>query len=109
MNTHAEGIWIIDSNAITLYVNGTMAEILGTSTADLMGNPSFQYVYPEDVTAAQRLFDSKQRGDSAPFHFRLRRKDGFAIWVDVQGTPMHNVAGEFLGIVGTFRVSERQG
>ena len=108
MEKAMDGIWIIDSTASTLYANAVMAEILGTTVTDLIGKPSFEYVFPEDADAAQKLFDSKQRGDPAPFHFRLRRKDGSAIWVEVQGTPMHNVSGEFLGIVGTFRVSERQ-
>jgi PAS domain S-box-containing protein len=44
----------------------------------------------------------------APFYFRFRREDGSAIWVDVQGMPMRNVAGEFTGIVGTFRMSDPQ-
>jgi PAS domain S-box-containing protein len=85
-----------------------MAEILGTTTAEMIGKPSFTYVYPEDSESAQKLFENKQRGDSNPFHFKLRRTDGSSIWVDVQGTPMQNAKGEFIGIVGTFSVSERQ-
>ena len=108
MKDGRDGIWIIDSDASTLYANAAMAEILGEDAAQLTGKPSFDYLFPEDVEAAQQLFDSKQRGNMTPFRFRLRRKDGSAIWVDVQGTPMHNVEGEFLGIVGTFRVAEEQ-
>ncbi len=66
---------------------------------------SFAYVYPEDSAAAQRLFNAKSRGDAKPFHFKLRRIDGSAIWVDVQGTPLRNAAGLFNGFVGTFTVS----
>src|SRR5260370_42122542 len=51
------------------------------------------YVFPDDVNAAQRLFEATIRGDTNPFHFKLRRSDGSAVWVDVQGTPMHNAAG----------------
>jgi PAS domain S-box-containing protein len=109
MPNHPDGIWIIDANARTLYANAAMAEILGITPPDLIGQPSFEFVFPEDAPAAQKLFDSKQRGDANPFHFKLRRKDGSPIWVDVQGTPMHNAAGEFLGIVGTFSVSALQG
>jgi PAS domain S-box-containing protein len=104
-----DGIWIIDSDARTLYANAAMAEILGTTTSELIGKPSFEYVFPEDAAAAQALFDSKQRGEASPFHFKLRRKDGSSIWTDVQGTPMRNAKGEFIGIVGTFSVSEKQG
>ena len=85
-----------------------MGEILGAVPAEMIGEPSFTYLFPEDVAAAQRLFDAKSGGDSKPFHFRLRRKDGAEIWVDVQGTPMRKASGEFNGIVGTFTVSREQ-
>ena len=100
-----DGIWIINVEANTVYANERMAEILGTSPAEMMGRPSFTYVFPEDVEAAKHLFDSKTRGDSSRFHFKLRRQDGSAVMVDVQGTPMHNAKGVFQGIVGTFSVS----
>ena len=103
----SDGLWIIDADAKTLFANTAMAEILGVTIAEMIGESSFAYLYPEDVATAQRLFDGKRRGDSNPFHFRLRRKDGSAIWVDVQGTPLSNAAGDFLGIVGTFSVSNR--
>jgi PAS domain S-box-containing protein len=100
-----DGIWIVDVNGQTVYANQRMAEILGTTPAEMIGHPSFDYVFPEDVPAAQRLFDAKKRGDINPFHFRLRCKDGSDVPVDVQGTPMYNAAGNFTGIVGTFSVS----
>lgn len=108
MGKNPDGIWIIDSDARTLYANTAMADILGTTPGELIGKPSFAYVFEEDAPAAQKLFESKQRGEATPFHFKLRRKDGSSIWVDVQGTPMKNAAGEFIGIVGTFSVSETQ-
>lgn len=103
-----DGIWIIDSNARTLYANAAMGQILGVDAGELIGQPSFDYVFPEDASAAAKLFESKVHGDTNPFHFKLRRKDGSSIWVDVQGTPMRNAAGEFIGIVGTFSVSAQQ-
>jgi len=101
-----DGIWIIDAHANTLYANDRMAEILGTTVTELTGKPSFEYVFPKDVERAQGLFSRKKSGDSEPFFFHLRRKDGSPIAVDVQGTPMHGPGGEFIGIVGTFRVVE---
>jgi PAS domain S-box-containing protein len=58
----SDGIWIIAANAITLYANSRMAEILGTTVDDLIGQPSFDYVFPEDLGAAQELFDRKKNG-----------------------------------------------
>lgn len=109
MPKQPDGIWIIDSEARTLYANAAMADILGTTPSELIGKHSFDYIFPEDAAAAQKLFEAKTRGDTNPFHFKLRRKDGSSIWTDIQGTPMRNAAGEFIGIVGTFSVSAQQG
>jgi len=108
MDNLLDGLWIINAEANTLYASDRMAEILGTTPAEMKGQPSFGYVFPGDVDAAQRLFDAKRTGSRSPFHFRLRRKDGSAIWVDVVATPLYNAAGVFTGIVGTFTVSTDQ-
>ena len=105
MEKSQDGIWIIDAEGKTVYANQRMADLLGESPTELIGQPSFMYVFPEGAPSAQRLFQAKTRGDANPFHFKLRRKDGSAVWADVQGTPMYNAAGGFKGIVGTFTVS----
>jgi len=102
--SHKDGIWIIDIDARTVYVNERMAAILGTSPVEMLGAPSFTYVYPEDQNAAQRLFNFKKEGDAETFKFRLRRQDGSPVWVNVQGTPKYDARGKFSGIVGTFSV-----
>src|SRR5215469_3957106 len=68
--------WIMDSDGSTLYANSSMGEILGADPTELLGKTSFAYVFPEGPEAAGRLFESKQKRDVNPLHFRLRRKDG---------------------------------
>jgi PAS domain S-box-containing protein len=104
MEKPQDGIWIIGADARTAYANERMAAMLGTSRSEMIGQPSFDYVFPADVEAAQRLFDVKKGGSAKPFRFRLRRKDGTELWVDVQGTPIFDTVGVFVGIVGTFSV-----
>lgn len=99
------GIWIIDAEGKSVYVNPRMAEIVGANLYDMVGKPLLNFVFPEDVEGVQPLFTGKKRGDLAPFHFRLRRREGSAVWVNVVVTPMHSAAGDFKGIVGTFSVS----
>lgn len=106
MDNHRDGVWIIDAGAQTTYANERMAELLGTSLSEMIGQPSFAYLFPADVEAAQHLFDVKKGGAPNPFRFRLRKKDGSALFVDVQGTPLHDTAGVFTGIVGTFSLSK---
>lgn len=104
-----DGLWIINSQGATVYVNEDMAAMLGTTTSDLLGKDSFLFVFPEDLDAAKELFASKQAGSRAPFRFKLRRLDGCPVWTDVQPTPMRNASGQFIGIVGSFTVSAFQG
>ena len=89
-----------------MFANERMTEILGAKLSEMLDQPSFAYVFPEDVPAAQALFEAQGRGNANPFRFKLRRKDGSGIWVDVQANPTHNAEDTFKGIVGTFTVSE---
>jgi PAS domain S-box-containing protein len=61
MPTQSEGIWIIDASARTLYANAAMADILGTIPADLIGQPSFEYVFPEDARGAKAFREQTAR------------------------------------------------
>jgi len=105
-NPTQDGIWIIDADGRTSYVNERMAEILGECRSEIVGRSSFDYIFPDDLHAAQHLFDAKRDGDIRAFGFKLRRKDGTAVLVEVQGTPMFSAAGAFKGIVGTFTISD---
>lgn len=104
LSKHRAGIWIIDNQGNTTFANGRMAEILETTPEAMKGRPSFDHVFPEDVATAQKLFSAKQRGDMDPFEFRIRTAKNRAVWVEVQGTPMHDGNSTFQGIVGTFTV-----
>jgi len=108
MSPHKDGIWTIDAEGKTVFASDRMAEILGTTAAEMIGQPSFEFVFPEDAEAAQRLFLAKQRGDIDPFEFRIRRADGSPVFVRVQGTPMFDEDGSFRGIVGTFSVIQER-
>jgi PAS domain S-box-containing protein len=101
-NKIQDGIWIIDADGRTSYVNERMAEILGVSCSEVLGQSSFDFVFPDDIGAARHLFQARKIGHVSPFQFKLRRKDGSAISVDVQGAPMFTETGEFKGVVGTF-------
>jgi two-component system cell cycle sensor histidine kinase/response regulator CckA len=103
------GIWTIDAAGNTTFASEIMAEMLRTTVEDMIGKPSFQFVFPEDVETARELFEGKARGDTKPFEFRIRRADGTPAWVMIQGTPMRDETGRFLGIIGTFQAMHREG
>lgn len=52
MKNPRNGIWIIDADARTTYANEGMAEILGTSQSEMIGQSPFAYLFPSDVETA---------------------------------------------------------
>ena len=97
------GIWIVDAAGKTVFADDQMAAILGVATrAEVIGSPSYTYIFPEDLDTIRRMFESKKYGDSEAHECRLRRKDGSAVLVHVQVTPMKNEVGEFSGAVSIF-------
>jgi hypothetical protein len=73
-----------------------------------VGATVIQLRIPRRCGSSPKFVGSEDAWRYKPFQFKLRRKDGSPIWVDVQGTPMHNAAGVFQGIVGTISVSTKR-
>jgi PAS domain S-box-containing protein len=96
-----EGIWIIDQNGLTEYINDRGAEILGYTAAEMMGRSPVDFFHPEDrEAAAQRIHHRPQRNST--LEVRYRRKDGSAIWAHLSRSPFLDADGKHLGTLGMF-------
>lgn len=102
VETSAEGIWVIDAESRTTYVNRRMTEMLGSTVQDMLGRCPNDFLFAEDLEAARTLFRLKRQGDDRPFDFRLRRTDGAAIWCSIANRPLYAQGGQFLGVLGMF-------
>ena len=97
------GIWIVDVDGKTVFVDDQMARLLGEpSRWEIIGHPSSRYIFPEDLDAVHRMFERKKRGDRSAHQCRLRRKDGSAVLVEIQGSALHNEQGQFNVVVSMF-------
>ncbi|KAB8330328.1 response regulator [Scytonema tolypothrichoides VB-61278] len=97
VETASEGIWIIDAQTRTTYVNPQMAQILGYTPEDMLGRCLFEFIYDADRSQAQRYLQRGQQGIAGQFEFCLRRKDGTPVWILSNTSPMLNENGEFIG------------
>jgi PAS domain S-box-containing protein len=104
-----DGIWVVDPQGHTIFNNKRMAEILGADTESLSEQSCFECVFPEDLPEAQRQFAQGMGGKRQPFDFRLRRKDGTAIWVSISCGPVSDASGVVVGLLGLFaEITERK-
>ena len=94
-----DGIWAIDSELHTSFVNTRMAEMLGYSPQEMMGRGLYDFLFPEDVPAEQDAIRRRRSGVSEEFELRYRRKDGSPLWARIATSPILAADGTFQGAV----------
>ena len=94
VETANEGIWAVDREVRTIYVNQLMADMLGYSQEEMQGRPVMDFLFPEDQADHQEKIDHRVRGK---YEQRLRRQDGSELWTIVSVRALKGEAGEFQG------------
>ena len=94
-----DGIWAIDAQFRTRFVNRRMAKMLGYSSEEMAGRSFLEFMFPEDVPAEREALARRRRGVSEEFEIRYRRKDGAELWARVSTAPIFGKRGEFEGAI----------
>ena len=100
VDTAREGIWLIDAEAKTSFVNRRMAEMLGYTVEEMLGRSMFNFMDEEARAEAERNFQRRQQGVEEQHDFRFLRKDGSDFWAIVTTNPIFTETGEFNGALG---------
>jgi PAS domain S-box-containing protein len=92
-----DGVWLVGEDGKTTYANAAMAELLGTSTAEMHGRDITEFLDPklwDDVAA----FLNRQRVQSGErMELQFRRADGGDLFGVVAGSPITTPDGVFVG------------
>jgi PAS domain S-box-containing protein len=109
VETSMEGIWLLDAEARTVYVNLRMAELLGYTAEEMLGRPLFDFLGAEARSAAERAFERRKQGVAEQYELRFRRKDGADLWTIISANSISDSAGRFAGSIGMVTdISERK-
>ncbi len=109
VETANEGIWLIDAEGKTTFVNKTMAEMLGCSPEEMIGRNLFDFMEEEEVAQAKTLLRRRREGIAEQHDFKFCRKDGFELWTIISTNPIFDQSGEFLGALGMITdITERK-
>jgi len=93
VETAAEGVWQIDENEVTTFVNPRMAEILGVSIEEIVGVSIYRFVAPEEQAAAAASIEHLRIGERIQFERRLARADGTFADTLITTSPMTGADG----------------
>ena len=76
-----EGVWLMAADARTVYVNPSMARLLGDTGERLVGVSLFEFVSDEWLPVARRAFEQRGLPGTARYQLKLKRRDGSEVWV----------------------------
>ncbi|MBN1205075.1 MAG: PAS domain S-box protein [Myxococcaceae bacterium] len=97
VETAHEGVWTADAEGRTTYVNRFLANLLGYSIEEMLGRPIFDFMDEEAQREAARQLELRRQGHPAMLELRQRHKDGSAIWVQVNASPLQDEQGRYIG------------
>jgi PAS domain S-box-containing protein len=109
VETSNEGIWTMDKNFYTVYLNPVMAEMLGYKTEEMTGRPVTDFMFPEDLNHHNEKMEKYQKGMDGKYERRFRRKDGTELWTIVSATALFDKEKGFQGSFAMFTdITERR-
>ncbi len=97
VETTQEGVWMVDAQARTTFVNQRMAEMLGYTPNEMMGRPLFDFMDQEAIRQAEKNFERHKQGVKEVHDFRFQRKDGSFVWTLVSTNPLEDKQQRFVG------------
>jgi len=97
VETAQEGIWMVDAEANTTYVNHHLAEMFGYTRDAMLGRSVFDFVDDAAHQEAGWLLERGRQGIKGHHDFRFLRKDGSDLWTIVSTTPLFDGGGRFAG------------
>lgn len=97
VETAQEGIWLIDENNKTTFVNEKMCQILEYTQNEMIGKEIYSFMDVEGQRIAAKLMTNKKEGKSDKRQFKYISKSGKEVWTNVAANPFLSEAGDYKG------------
>ena len=97
LETTVEGIWLIDADARTTFVNRRLAVLLGYTEEEMIGRPVFEFLDRERWPIAEKNLRQRARGVEDRQEVQLVRKDGTRVWMLGSTNPVFDRDGNYAG------------
>ncbi len=109
VETAGEGIWLIDTEARTTFVNGKLAALLGYAPEAMLGRHLFSFMDAAAQREAEVYLERRRAGIRERHDFRFQRQDGSALWAIVSTNPLLDGAGQYVGALAMLTdITERK-
>jgi len=97
VDTAQEGIWQMDRQMNTTYVNHRLTEILGYSAEEMFMKNVTYFMLPEDHAEHEARMEKRTQGFNDKYEQRFVRRDGSICWMQVSVTSLMDPNQGFMG------------
>ena len=94
-----EGIWAIDEDNHTTYVNKKMAKMLGYTIKEMIGKHLFTFMNEESQKAARLNLEKGKGGLKKDYIFKFLKKDGSELPTKIKTSPLTDAKGNYKGAI----------
>jgi PAS domain S-box-containing protein len=92
-----EGVWVVDKEYNTTFVNPRMAEMMGYAESEMVGKRLFEFVDKVHVEQAKKALSEYTRSVRGDFEFEFTRKDGSRVYTSIRASQVKDDEGRYLG------------
>jgi PAS domain S-box-containing protein len=97
VETTMEGLWMIDAESRTTFANEAMAEMLGSTAADLEGAHIFEFLDEGGRRQAAAWDERRRRGERVHALVRFVRRDGGTVETILSSSSLFDDEGRYVG------------
>lgn len=109
VETAQEGIWVLDENNYTIFVNKKMCEMLEYSREEMMGKQNYYFKDEEGRAKAKEDIERRKMGITETQISKFVTKKGKEVWTSVSTNPIFDDDGHYVGALGMFTdITERK-
>ncbi len=100
VNAAYEGVWLLDLEGRTIFVNQRTADLFGYTRDEMMGQSLFDFMDPPERAEAELRMRRRRENISEEHEFRFRHKSGAELWTHIAASPLRDDAGKIVGALG---------
>ncbi|MEP6677001.1 MAG: PAS domain S-box protein, partial [Ferruginibacter sp.] len=102
VETAQEGIWIIDKNNLTTFVNQKMCDMLGYSREEMIGRTNLSFKSKDEEQNILQRIERRKQGISETHETSFITKSGKNIWTYVSTNAIFDESGKYKGAMAMF-------
>jgi PAS domain S-box-containing protein len=99
VETLQEGIWVIDKDANTTYVNPHMAAMLEYQVGEMLGRHLFSFTDERGVEISRRNLERRRSGIRERHEFEMLAKSGRRVLTEMETAPIVDESGSYAGAI----------